>query len=231
MTQQDGTCWACDYCLGATVAYENYWHCTDVREGARRAGLGEESAACERAGGRVGSGCGRDLVHRCHHLHCAATQCTACTTRRRGAQGECDEGRPHQGCATSARCARRRRPTGAARPVPGGCGRRRGSAGAPCWPTFEWRGSSGRHFSSAGPSSRRRHARTHPRLPPVHVSTCCPLELAHQRSNAPPTAQRSGSRNRARFVAGTATLTGDLRRSIREDARTGRPLGCIRHIF
>ena len=31
MTQQDGTCWACDYCLGATVAYKNYWHCTDVR--------------------------------------------------------------------------------------------------------------------------------------------------------------------------------------------------------
>jgi hypothetical protein len=31
VTQQDGTCWACDYCLGAIVAYGNYWHCTDVR--------------------------------------------------------------------------------------------------------------------------------------------------------------------------------------------------------
>ena len=103
---------------------------------------------------------------------------------------------------------------------------RRGSAGAPCWPTFEWRGSSGRHFSSAGPSSRRRHARahTHPRLPPVHVSSCCPLELVHQRSNAPPTAQPPpGSRNPTRFVAGTATLTGDLCRSFREEVSTSRP--------
>ena len=99
----------------------------------------------------------------------------------------------------------------------------RPAAGAPCWPTFEWRGSSGRHFSSAGPSSRRRHARTHPRLPPVHVSTCCPLELVHQRSNAPPTAQPPGSRNPARFVAGTATLTGDLCRSFREEVSTSRP--------
>ena len=32
-------------------------------------------------------------------------------------------------------------------------------------------------------------AHTHPRLPPVYVSTCCPLELVHQRSHAPPTAQ------------------------------------------
>ena len=63
-------------------------------------------------------------------------------------------------------------------------------------------------------------AHTHPRLPPVHVSTCCPLELVHQRPNAPPTAQPPGSRNPARCTTETATLTGERRRSFREEVHT-----------
>ena len=65
------------------------------------------------------------------------------------------------------------------------------------------------------PSQRRARARAAWK-PPIDVA-------ARPQALYPPTAQPLGSRNPARFVAGTATLTGDLCRSFREGMSASRP--------